>query len=958
MATDRPSAVLRPNPGNSSFPGVRGPLSGAARVSSVMEYGHRESAPLVNHESPGASEARIEQDLLELLDCFREVLDEIGEPSLAAAVALHSPVRPPAENRLFAQLCSITFHLTAIVEENATQQSRRQGESELNAQPGLWGHTLQRMVASGMTTEECAASLSRVRVEPVLTAHPTEAKRATVLEWHRELYLRLLEGAQQPRSPQERRRNRDAIKALLERLWRTGEIFLEKPDLASERRNIAYYLESVFPQVVPLLDARLQEAWAAAGLPPERLEAAGTWPCLSFGSWVGGDRDGHPLVTAEVTADTLSELRIRALALIEARLVTLARALSLSELLQTTPDTLRRRTRELKELLGAAGERAVQRNPQEPWRQFVNLMIVRLQETRRVPEDSLGPGAYDVCGLRDDLRVLDASLREIGARRLAWHEVRPVDRAVQTFGFHLARLDVRQNSAFHDRAVIQLAAAGGTDVHGFDGWPEEDRLRFLERELASPRAVVRADRDMGEEADAVLGCFRVLRHHIDAFGGAGLGPLIVSMTRGLSDLLAVYLLARGGGLLEDSPDGATCALPVVPLFETIDDLERSAGILERFLAHPITRRTLARGTQAGHTPIQEVMIGYSDSNKDGGIVASLWHLYRAQRALADVARGAGVGLRVFHGRGGTISRGAGPTHRFLSALPPGSVDGELRMTEQGETIAQKYANRLTAAFNLELLLAGTADATRAGRQGPSRAHPLEPIMDQLTVTSRAAYEGLIHSDGFVTFFRQATPIDVIESSRIGSRPARRTGLLTIADLRAIPWVFSWSQARFYLSGWFGAGAALTSLQRSDASAFNALRREAFTWPPLRYLVTNISTSLMAADPDVMRQYASLVESDALRDRLLAAILEEYARTRSAVEEIFGGPLSVRRPRVAATLARREARLRLLHDQQVALLRRWRATGSADSTADGAADPLLIDLLVTVNAIASGLGATG
>jgi phosphoenolpyruvate carboxylase len=310
---------------------------------------------------------------------------------------------------------------------------------------------------------------------------------------------------------------------------------------------------------------------------------------------------------------------------------------------------------------------------------------------------------------------------------------------------------------------------------------------------------------------------------------------------------------------------------------------------------------------------------------------------------------------VFHGRGGTISRGGGPTHRFLSALPPRAVDGELRMTEQGETIAQKYANRLTAAFNLELLVAGTTAATVMGARAPQPAHALEPLMERLAEVSRTAYQTLLRSDGFITFFRQATPIDVIESSRIGSRPARRTGQPTLADLRAIPWVFSWSQARFFLSGWFGAGSGFAALERDDPAVMDGIREHAFAWPPLRYVVSAVASSVMAAEPSIMREYAALVDDRDLRERVMTQILEEYDRAVRAVERIYGGPLEVQRPRVAAVLARRAARLRLLHDQQVTLLRRWRTehhAGAAD------ADATLIDLLVTVNAIASGLGTTG
>jgi phosphoenolpyruvate carboxylase len=899
-----------------------------------------------------ADSPKADQDLSHLLQCLHEVLTEIGEADLAATLTGDGAERPDGiSDRQFAQLCSIVFQLLNIVEENAAVQERRRRETAegLAAEPGTLGWAFARLKEQGVAAERIARLLPEIRVEPVLTAHPTEAKRATVLEWHRELYLRILDLENRTWTPQERRRIREQIKVLLERLWRTGEIFLEKPDVASERRNAMHYLAGVFPDVLPLLDARFQDAWDDAGFPAELVDEPDEWPRVSFGLWVGGDRDGHPLVTAEVTAETLGELRARAVALIERQLVALARRLSLSDLLQAPPDTLRERIAIGVRELGAAGEQAVARNPEEPWRQFVNLMLARLP---RGADRAASPVYVKPAELQADLALLDASLVQAGAGRLAAADVRPLARLVQAFGFHLATLDVRQNSAFHDRALVQLAAAAGVDAAGFDTWTEDERLRFVTRELASPRPFVREGQRVGSEADAVLDCYRVLRACIDRNGRPGIGPLIVSMTRSVSDLLVVYLLARDAGLLTFGPDGPVCALPVVPLFETIEDLERSPAILEQFLAHPITTRTLA---SLRPVPTQQVMIGYSDSNKDGGIVASFWHLYRAQHALADVTERAGVRLRLFHGRGGTISRGAGPTHRFLSALPPRTLSGKLRMTEQGETIAQKYANRLTAVFNLELLLAGTIATTALGHTADRAPHPAEPLMDRLAAASRRAYQDLVRADDFVSFFREATPIDVIEASRIGSRPARRTGQQTIADLRAIPWVFSWSQARFYLSGWFGAGAALESMGREDPDAFERLRTCAFEWPPLRYLITNISSSVMAADPEVMALYAGLVTDEGRRDRMMERITAELDASRRMLEQIFGGPLVERRPRAASSLARRANRLRLLHEQQVRLLRRWRPAREAGTNE---ADVLLIDLLVTVNGIAGGLGTTG
>ncbi|MCB9079487.1 MAG: phosphoenolpyruvate carboxylase [Anaerolineaceae bacterium] len=906
-----------------------------------------------------ATVAKIHEDLAFVMGCFREVLADLAEPELARRLPWpqEPEAEPPAslhQPRRTAQAYSIAFQLLNMVEENAAVQTRRMVEAEGNLAEvsGLWQQNLHRLKEQGLTDRHIAANLAQIRVEPVLTAHPTEAKRATVLEHHRRLYLLLVRRENQIWTPSEQAAIRTAVKVELERLWRTGEIYLEKPDVASERRNIIYYLHNVFPLVLPELDRRLRYAWQAMGFDPSLLETPFHLPRLSFGNWVGGDRDGHPLVTATVTQETLADLRQTALRLLRQQLIDLAVRLSLSEHLQAPPRPLLDWLGDTTHGLGEAGRLALARNPEEPWRQGVNVMMAKLPlETAETPAAHTYGAAAELIA---DLTHLRQNLLAVNAHRLVQADLDPLIRTVQTFGFHLAALDIRQNSRFHDLAVAQLLAAAGLAGADFPQWPEARRLEFLNEELSSPRPFTRPDTNLGPEAAAVLSCYRVVTAHLRHNGPDGLGALIVSMTRSLSDLLVVYLLAREVGLAEPTDQGLVCQLPVVPLFETIDDLQQAPHILEAFLTHPLTQRSLAyQQQQRGLAqPVQQVMVGYSDSNKDGGIFASLWQLYRAQAALAEVGQRRGVRIRFFHGRGGTISRGAGPTHRFINALPQSALKGDLRMTEQGETIAQKYANRLNAAYNLELLLAGTTGATLRQPAGETSSHPLEPVMDQLADQSRQAYEALLQTEGFVTFFRQATPIDAIEASRIGSRPARRTGQQTIADLRAIPWVFSWGQARFYLSGWYGVGAALARLLATEPATFAAVREQNFVWSPLHYIISNAATSIATADLDIMRMYAALVEDEALRQRVMDLIAAEYERTRDMLEQIYGGPLSDRRPNVHQLLVLRQPGLRLLHHQQIELLQQWRASTDAEKQA------IVPQLLLTVNAIASGLRTTG
>jgi phosphoenolpyruvate carboxylase len=903
---------------------------------------------------------KVDKDLDFMMTCFVEVLEQLDHKDLAGTLPWMGK-RKLRGVQIFSyrgvQAYSIAFQLLNMVEENASAQSKRLREDKhgLASDPGSWGRALRALVDAGLTDKQIAKRLNRMRVEPVLTAHPTEAKRATVLEIHREIYKLLVRRENNMWTAAEQRAIREEIKVALERLWRTGEIYHQKPDVQSELRNINYFLSKVFPDAVVSMDLRLRQAWEEAGLDPARVEHPDSLPQIVLGTWVGGDRDGHPLVTAEVTTRALNLFRSTAIAICNERLETLGQRLSLGDHLQEPPAVFIRQVEKHAAAHGEAGEAAIKRNIGETWRQYINLIHLRLPN----PVGALGQGQHRTPeGVIADLLFLRETLIEVGAGRIARAELDPLLRFLRTFGFHMAILDIRQNSAFHDKAIGQLLAATGQDDANFAQWDESRRLGFLDSELRSTRPFLREQASIGNEADAVVACHRALVTHIDQYGSAGLGSLIVSMTRSVSDLLSVYLLAREAGLTAGGSEDAYCLLPVVPLFETIGDLERSTGIMDAFLSHPMTQRTLKARRDAGLTDglTQQVMIGYSDSNKDGGILASLWNLYRAQQNLAAVGEKHGVRIVFFHGRGGTISRGAGPTHRFIDALPQGSIQGEMRVTEQGESITQKYANHITAVNNLELLTAGVTQNTFLHDVAVRSEAAQAKVMDRLAEFSREAYQDLIRTPRFIEFFRQATPIDVIEASRIGSRPSRRTGAASLEDLRAIPWVFAWSQARFYLSGWYGVGSALARLKEEDPKGFEIIRKNYDDWPPLRYMLKNASTSVLASNRSMMKLYGGLVTDKKLRSLFLNRILAEHNLARKMLDELSGSKLSEGRPRLRKVIALRESAIDLLHEQQVALLKDWRK-----KVADGdrkEADALLPQMLLSLNAIAAGLQATG
>ncbi|MEM7435198.1 MAG: phosphoenolpyruvate carboxylase [Myxococcota bacterium] len=884
-------------------------------------------------------------DLRYAIGSFSEALAELGETGVAASLPWAVDTETEAEQTDGAiQALSMSFQLLNAVEENSAVHFRQGLEREFGVPSirGSWGETFAKWAAAGISEGEMASLLPTISLRAVLTAHPTEAKRVTVLALHRELH-QLLADKRDALTPIEEAMHREALKTLLERWWRTGEVYLEKPDIEAERNNVLHYLSHVFPRVLRASDERLKQSWLAMGFDPHALHEPESYPKLRFGSWVGGDRDGHPYVLAEVTRATLALHRSAALQLIHESLHRLAAQLSLSAISNPVPDALTNAIEAATRDLGPAADYAIRRNPNEPWRQFVNLLIARLDKTMQPDADGNDAAYASPDALAADLRVLRSSLLEIGGERIAEESLLPVERLVQCVGFHLAQLDIRQNSAFHDKAVCQILAASGFSDCAFDEWSEEKRLAFLNEELERNRPFLPSGTSCGPEADQVLACFRVIRETCDAHGVDPFGSLIVSMTRSLSDLLVVYLFAREVGLL-DTP------LQVIPLLETIGDLQTGHAILDAFLAHPVTqaRRKNMSGAQV-------VMLGYSDSNKDGGILASRWNIYKAERELCAVGAQHGVPIRFFHGIGGTISRGGGKYHRFIDSMPRGSLAGEMELTVQGETIAQQFANLPTATYNMEMLLSGLArNSMPTVASETASEFPVE-AMQKLTDLSFEQYRRLVGHPDFIRFYSGATTIDVLEHSKIGSRPARRTGHRTLGDLRAIPWVFSWNQSRFALTGWFGVGTALKRLRETSPRDFEALQAVADTWPLLRYTMIHVETRLLNANRDVMIAFSELVEDDNVRDEFMSMLLADHDEGLRQIADLFGAPAEVRRRSQLDNVRRRSAPLAHLHRMQLDHLTRWRAVEDKESPESAR---LLTRLLLLTNAIAGGLKSTG
>lgn len=890
-------------------------------------------------------------DLEYLLYCLRDVLEENGETQLVSYIPWINREIPEDKgknsDKLF-HLYSVCFQLLNIVEVNGAMQTRRKKETESSASSinGLWANCFKILREEGISEDQIMDGIGDVHVEPVLTAHPTEAKRPVVLDQYRALYVLFVKLENSMYTLAEKEVIRDNIKVVLNRLWHIDDIYVTKPDVYSELTNVLHYFKNVFPELLGIHDERFVQAWKDEGLSEALLQDPDQWPRISFGNWVGGDRDGHPLVTSKVTKDTLQVLRMNGIAGLREQLTSLSRNLSIICSIDEAGKKLKDRIENLQRNKGAAKLR--RRFEAEAFRYFVQLLMLKM------PDKSVSKQSYTGTDqLISDLYILRDALQDFGAQTLARKEVMRMIRYVRTFGFHLARLDIRQNSHFYLNALSQLMVNATNSGEDFAGWPEKKKLDLLNRELLSNRPFVRyvEGLGLGEQARESLATLKVAADHIRKYSSDGVGPLIISMTTDVSDLLTVYLLAREAGLTEWTSGGLACIMPVVPLFETIEDLRNSARILEDFLSHPVTRNSLEyqRAKTGSSDLVQEVMIGYSDSNKDGGIMASAWNLYQAQSRLAETGRKRGVRIRFFHGKGGSISRGAGPTHWFIRSLPPGTVNGDIRVTEQGETIERKYANKGNAAYNLELLIASTACSYLVNGESAGTSHQGEKIMDYLVEKSLAFYKELTGDQEFLVFFSQATPIDAIEESKIGSRPARRSGKKNLSDLRAIPWVFSWSQTRFNLTGWYGVGYALENLKNEKPEMFRKfielVENDAF----IRYLLTNVDTSLNATDEEIMEMYSSLVEDNGIRERMMKKISAELERTRRLLNLILEKPIMQRRTNHYYSTMLRANALDYLHRNQVRLLTLWRKQKKEET---------LYSLLRSINAIANAMGNTG
>jgi phosphoenolpyruvate carboxylase len=904
-------------------------------------------------------------DLEFLLHCFKEVLKENGENELANIIPWICDTCT-YENMEFSQkhfqLFSVCFQLLNLAETNGAVQNRRKTEEEktLRSINGLWSNSLETLKKNGFSEQEIAETFSEIEVQPVLTAHPTEAKRPVVLKKYRELYLLLVKRENSMYNSYEREENRVEIKKVIHAIWHIDEYYREKPNIETELDNVIHYFVNVFPEIVELLNRRLLRGWEFTGFDPGELIKKNEFPQLKFGTWIGGDRDGHPLVTAEVTRNTLLKLRLNAFLVIKNELSKLAENLSFYVEIEQLPQYISKRFKEIISELGGETKSVVTSSRHEAFKLFVLLLIQKLPINigkAQLFELADNKGSYRHSHqLIGDLEILRSALIESGYASLAYNNVNITIQMVKVFGFHLAELDIRQNSSYYEQSLAQIYNASKSGKNLPDEIDSGEKLKLINSELKINRPFLHNWDKLPREAKSTLDCFKVLHNHITEYSAYAIGSLIVSMTRDVSDLMMVYILAREAGLTLFEKN-LILKLPVVPLFETIEDLIASPQIMEDYFNYPEVQDSLGfqRKQNNRKHKVQEIMIGYSDSNKDGGILASSWYLYKAQKELTEVGKKFGIRIKFFHGKGGSISRGAGPVHWFLRSLPHGTLSGKFKITEQGETIEKKFANKINAVYNLELMLAGNTLNTLLHKTDRKIDNTVVDILEFMGKESFIIYNNLLTNPYFLDFYQQATPIDVIEQSKIGSRPARRTGKRTFADLRAIPWVFSWGQARFHITSWYGVGSTLEKMQNEFPEKYNSLKQLIKTNHFVRYVLTNIDTSLASTDERIMKMYAHLVEDEKTRETILNLLLNELAKTRKLMQELLGRPMEERRKNHFYSTALRAEALDILHSYQLKKMKKWR-NKELHSTEEK--ENLLHQLLISVNAIANAMGTTG
>ncbi len=959
-----------------------------------------------------AKDLPLSEDIHRLGDLLGETLKRLGGERLFAIEeevrALckqlrteHSPTVEKKLKKLLASLSlgeaigvirafSVYFQLANIAEQYHRIRRKRWYELHTPDSPqrGSLAHTFQLLSDANIAAEDLQTVLGKLEIRPVITAHPTEAARRTMLEKHRRISNLLGEFDQQEISPRKLTALKTQLAAEIESLWQSDEVRHVKPTVLDEVGNCLYYFDATLFEELPTMLDELERV-LGKHFPDVKLPD-GIAP-LRFGSWIGGDRDGNPYVTPEVTWEALRLMQRQVLRKYEAAVNELGHRISESSRYAPATKELLASIERDKPLFPITASLVAERNVEEPYRQKLSFIYARLENTLRRNQElgavmliekghpliSTRPGMPVIAALRkteappvyqnaqqlwDDLRLVRDSLRANQAM-LAATSIDKLMRQVAAFGLHLAQLDLRQHSDRHIAALTEITRTLGF-AKDYGQMSENERTEWLTKELSTSRPMVAFDAAFSAETTETLNVFRVARRAMDEISPRCLRTFIVSMTREVSDLLAVLILAKEAGLMPiaefglrnaESPASFASRIAVAPLFETIDDLQRAPDVMRRLFENPIYSRVLA-----SQDNLQEVMIGYSDSSKDGGILTSSWELFKAQESLWDVARAHNIELRLFHGRGGTIGRGGGPTHEAILAQPPGTVAARIKTTEQGEVISGKYSLPDIALRSLELTTGAViaASVQRQAQVDDAKLAQWKAIMEEVSADAFSAYRRFVReTPGFYDYFVSATPVEELQHMRIGSRPTKRKqGSQSLDDLRAIPWVFGWMQSRHILPGWLAVGTALEDfIHKKPRPNLQVLREMYEGWPFFRTTISNIEMALAKTDFQIARQYAETLVAPELGKRMFALLEDEYERSCRAVIQVTGEKrLLEKQPVLQRSIAVRNPYVDPMSYLQVELLARLRAhKGKAEER-----EQLLYAILLTINGIAAGMRNTG
>ncbi|WP_338758855.1 phosphoenolpyruvate carboxylase [Massilia sp. METH4] len=848
------------------------------------------------------------------------------------------------------------FSHLANIAEDQHHIRRRRAHLLAGSQPrrGSTRYALAKLKEAGVGQDTVQNFFKEALIAPVLTAHPTEVQRKSILDAEHDI-ARLLAERDLPLTPRERAANLHMLRVRIATLWQTRMLRYTKLTVADEIENALSYYRITFLTEVPGLyddiEADIAEQYGSSDVPT--IEA----PYLQMGSWIGGDRDGNPNVNADTMQHALARQATTILDFYLDEAHALGADLSISTLMVPCSP-------QLQALADASPDQSDHR-ADEPYRRALIGIYARLASTARslgatnILRKEVGHAEPypDAAAFSADLQVLIDSLEANHAALLARPRLTTLKRAADIFGFHLASLDMRQSSDVHERVLTELFARAGA-LPNYAELDEDAKVKLLLAELAQPRLLYSPYIDYTDETQSELSIFRAAREIRRRYGERAISNYIISHTETVSDLLEVLVLQQETGLLRTNAAGETTAdLMVIPLFETIPDLQRAAGIMEAVMSLPLVKGLIEKRGQ-----IQEVMLGYSDSNKDGGFLTSNWELYKAEIALIEVFGKAGVKLRLFHGRGGTVGRGGGPSYEAILAQPKGTVNGQIRLTEQGEIIASKFSNAEIGRRNLERLVAATLEASLMPVAHPEHTEQVagfEAVMAELSDRAYKAYRNLVYeTPGFTDYFFAATPIAEIAELNIGSRPASRKSTKRIEDLRAIPWGFSWGQCRLLLPGWYGVGSAVAGwiADGDREERLGKLREMAEHWPFFATLLSNMDMVFAKTDLAIASRYAELVADKELRERIFKRISDEYRRTLEVLDTVTGATERLAgNPLLARSIQNRFPYLDPLNHLQVELIKRRRALAAE---ADKADPRVHRGIHLSINGVAAGLRNTG